>query len=56
MKRLPDGEVVYGKPKTEKMIILEDIAFTIPDKYPTNIAGLDIVPMWAGKEIGWSLI
>lgn len=50
-----NGEAVYGKPKTEKMITLEDIAFTIPAKYPTSISGLDIVPMWAGREIGWSL-
>ncbi len=50
-----NGEVVYGKPQTEKMVTLEDVPFTIPAKYPTNISGLDIVPMWAGREIGWSL-
>jgi dihydroorotase len=50
-----NGEAVYGKPKTEKTITLEDITFTIPDKYPTSISTLDIVPMWAGREIGWSI-
>jgi hypothetical protein len=37
------------------MVTLEDVPFTIPAKYPTSIAGLDIVPMWAGREIGWSI-
>jgi dihydroorotase len=51
-----NGEDVYGKAKTEKMVTLEDMPFTIPAKYPTSISGLDIVPMWAGKEIGWNIV
>ena len=50
-----NGEVLYPR-KSEKVVILEDIPFTIPASYPTSIAGLDIIPMWAGREIGWSIV
>lgn len=51
-----NGEKVYGKPKTEKIVTLEDTPFTILEKYTTSLTGLDIVPMWAGKEVGWKII
>jgi dihydroorotase len=51
-----NGEAIYGKPKTERTITLEDAPFMIPARYPTRISGLDIVPMWAGQEIGWSIV
>jgi len=50
-----NGEAIYGKPKTEKTIKLENISSTVPERYTTSLSDLDIVPMWAGKEIGWSM-
>lgn len=51
-----NGEKVYGKPKTEKTVILEDTPFTIPEKYTTSLSDVDIIPMWAGKEVGWRIV
>ena len=50
-----NGEVLYGKAPTEKIMTLENIPFTIPDVYNTSISGLTVVPLWAGKEIGWRI-
>ncbi|MDD2693855.1 MAG: amidohydrolase family protein [Candidatus Gracilibacteria bacterium] len=50
-----NGEVVYGKPQQEKMVILEKTPFVIPDAYQTSLSDVTIVPMWAGKEVQWSI-
>lgn len=51
-----NGEAIYGKPKVEKIISLEKVPFTIPNSYETSLSDLQIVPMWAGKEIGWRIV
>lgn len=51
-----NGENLYGKAKHEKVIVLENTAFTIPEKYNTNLPDLTIVPMWAGKELAWKIV
>lgn len=51
-----NGEALYGRALIEKVITLEQQSFTIPESYPTNIAALNIVPMWAGKTIGWRIV
>lgn len=50
-----NGEGIYSKSKVAKMITLEKKPFTIPNMYHTSLPDLTIVPMWAGKEIGWSI-
>jgi dihydroorotase len=64
-----NGEALYGahSPSLEgvlttgggvvaqKTITLESSSFTIPLSYPTSLPDLTIVPMWAGREIGWTL-
>jgi len=39
----------YGVKPPEKTITLRDAPMTIPEKYG------DVIPMWAGREIGWSV-
>lgn len=61
MKRLQcffsdNGQSVYGKSQEEKIITLEKLPFTIPESYDTTIPEIKIIPMWAGKEIGWSIV
>lgn len=51
-----NGEVIYGKPVKEKMITLEKWSYTLPNFYETSLLDLTIVPMWAGKEIGWKIV
>ena len=51
-----NGELLYGRSLIEKSIILEKAPFTIPESYPTTIPDLSIVPMWAGREIGWKIV
>ena len=51
-----NGQHLYGTPKVVREIILEDTPSIIPLSYPTNLPEVNIVPMWAGKEIGWSII
>lgn len=51
-----NGEAIYGKPKTEKTVILEKTPFTIPNSYDTTLPDLKIIPMWAGKEVGWNIL
>lgn len=50
-----NGESVYGKPQQEKMVTLENVSFIIPESYSTSLSDVSIVPMWAGKEIQWSI-
>lgn len=50
-----NGENLYGKPENEKMVTLEKTPFIIPEKYSTHLSSLDIIPLWAGKEIGWKI-
>ena len=47
-----NGEVLYPR-VGERTITLESIPSTIPLSYPTALADLALIPMWAGKEIGW---
>lgn len=51
-----NGQSVYGSSKEEKIITLEKLPFTIPQSYDTIIPEIKIIPMWAGKEIGWSIV
>ncbi len=51
-----NGESLYGRSPIEKTITLENTPFTIPASYPTKLLDLTIIPMWAGKEIGWKMI
>ncbi|WP_269540659.1 dihydroorotase [Cerasicoccus fimbriatus] len=41
---------IYGVTPPEKIITLRDEAMSIPEKYG------DVVPMWAGQELGWSVV
>ncbi len=50
-----NGEAVYGKSEKETTITLEKKPFTIPTAYDTEFPDLKIVPIWAGKGIGWSV-
>ena len=50
-----NGEVLYPR-VGEKTITLEKFPFTIPSSYATSLPDLTIVPMWAGKEIGWRIV
>jgi dihydroorotase len=51
-----NGEALYGKSKKTKTITLEKKSYVIPINYPSTLKELTIVPMWAGKEIGWSIV
>jgi dihydroorotase len=51
-----NGEALYGKAKQEKVIVLENASFIIPEKYNTNLPDLTIVPMWAGKQLDWKIV
>lgn len=51
-----NGQSVYGKSKEEKIITLEKLPFTIPLSYDTTIPEIKIIPMWAGREIAWSIV
>ncbi len=63
-----NGEAIYGKPPCEggksetkggfapKIITLQKSPFTIPLSYETTLPDLQIVPMWAGKEIEWRIV
>ena len=50
-----NGEAIYGTPLNEKTITLEKWSYIIPNSYETSLPDLQIVPMWAGKEIGWRI-
>lgn len=50
-----NGEALYPR-VGEKTITLEKSPFTIPSSYTTSLPDLTIVPMWAGKEIGWRIV
>lgn len=50
-----NGEALYPR-VGEKNITLEKLSFTIPSSYATSLPDLTIVPMWAGKEIGWRIV
>lgn len=50
-----NGASLYGKPQTEQNIILENQLFTIPQYYDTELPDVRIIPMWAGRDIGWSV-
>jgi dihydroorotase len=51
-----NGEHLYWSPKDEKIITLESIPYIIPASYTTQLPDLTIVPMWAGKELSWSIV
>ena len=50
-----NGASLYGKPQTEQNIILENQPFTIPQYYDTELPDVRIIPMWAGRDIAWSV-
>jgi len=39
----------------EKNITLVETPFTIPTSYATLLPDIALVPLWAGKEISWSI-
>ncbi|WP_309396038.1 dihydroorotase [Cerasicoccus maritimus] len=41
---------IYGVTPPEKIMTLRDEPMTIPEKYG------DVVPMWAGQQLGWSVV
>ncbi|MEA2029787.1 MAG: dihydroorotase [Campylobacterota bacterium] len=44
-----NAKAVYGISPKSKIVTLEQKTFSVPEKYG------DVVPMYAGKEIGWSI-
>lgn len=60
-----NGHTLYEKSPFEggvkgdsvsKAITLERAPFVIPVSYPTTLSDVRIVPMWAGREIGWRMV
>jgi len=44
-----NAKAIYGFNPKQKVVTLEKKPYTVPDKYG------DVVPMYAGQEIGWSI-
>ncbi|GHB90903.1 dihydroorotase [Cerasicoccus arenae] len=45
-----NAQQIYGVTPPEKIVTLRDTAMTIPASYG------DVIPMWAGKQLGWSVV
>lgn len=51
-----NGQTLYGKQAGyDKFVTLKKESFTIPEAYETDLPGLRIVPMFAGKTVEWSI-
>lgn len=50
-----NAQKIYGIQPLRKKIVLEEKPFLIPDDYNSTQPYNSVVPMWAGKELNWSI-